>query len=165
MWPWVWRVGVTFLNLPLAIPLPAHEVLKAAEVCAEYLQSAVVLEVSKEFMKLRRILKFGTVKIYAHAVSHTALIWIWNLECWLASRPWSCEGERSHFKWLLPKTLQFSVILALENTLLTFWIQALTSVRLSFLSTLFLKLFARGRYWCERVWNGRSGKMKKQLIH
>lgn len=139
--------------------------MKAVEVCAEYLQSAMALEVSKGFMKLRRILKSGTVKICVHAVSHTALIWIWNLKCWLASGPWICEGERSHFKWLLPKTLQFSVILALENTLLTFWIQALTSVRLSFLSTLFLKLFIRGWYWCERVWNRRSGKMKKQLIH
>lgn len=69
-------MGVTFLSLPLATPRPAHEGLKAVEVCVEYLQRAVVLEVSKEFMKLRRILKSGTVKIYVHAVSHTALIWI-----------------------------------------------------------------------------------------
>lgn len=141
MWPWCggWVSPSWVLPWPFPFPLMSDE--GCWSLCWV---SAVALEVTKEFMKLRRILKSGTVKMCVHAVSHTALIWIWSLKCWLASGPWSCEGERSHLKWLLPKALQFSVILTLENTLLTFRIQALTSVKLAFLSALFLKHFTRG---------------------
>lgn len=150
---------------PLVVPLPADggwRLLKfVLSICS--LTFCGGLNVSAEFLKFRRILKSGTVKMYLVAIWHTALIWIWNLKCWLASGPWSYQGERSHFKWFLLKPLQFCVIPASENTLLTCLIQALNSVRLPFLSTLSLKHFARGWYWCERIGNLRSGRMKKWL--
>lgn len=101
------------------------------------------LNVSAEFMKFRRFLKRGTVKIRLVTLPHTALIWSWNRKCWLASGPWSCEGERSHLKWLLAKTLQFCYF-CFRKYFTT--IQVLNSVRLLFLCTVSLKRFTRGWY-------------------
>lgn len=151
----------------LAAPLPADEgrrLLKfVLSICS--LTSCSGLNRSTEFMKFKQILKSGALRVSLVTVWHTALIWIWNLKSRLASGSWSEEGERSCLKWLVPKTLQFCITAASENTLVTSLIQALNSVRLPEFSTLSLKCLTRGWYHQERVWNPRPGRMDKWLMH
>lgn len=54
------------------------------------------------------------------------------------------RGEESLRVTFAKNFCQFCVILASEDTLLAFLIQALNSVRLLFVSTLSLKYYARG---------------------